>query len=89
MPPMIAIGETALIDAGRIIAVVPRRSAPVIRMLKTFPRERILNLTYGYPRHSVIVFDDGTIAFISLTVETLRDVLRRYMVVVDVEPDEA
>lgn len=87
MPPLIAIGDSALIDAGRIVAVVPRRSAPIERLLRQYPPERVLNLTHGYPRRSVIIFEDGTLALISLSTAALRDLLRAHMEVIDGQPD--
>ena len=72
---MIFLGRGGIINAERVVMVAAARSEPVKRLLASTPEERILNLTYGYPRESVILFENGYLAVISQTVEALAEVL--------------
>lgn len=49
------------------------KSAPVRRLLEAAGPGRVLNMTYGYPRQSVVLLDNGYLAVVSLTVEELLE----------------
>ena len=67
MPKLLILGRGGSIDANRVIAIVHAKSAPVIRMLQATDTSRILNMTYGYPRRSVIILDNGFVVISSRT----------------------
>ncbi len=69
----ISLGPGGLLDAARIVAVARARSAPVKRLLEAAGPQRVLNLTYGYPRQSVALLDNGCLAVLSLSVEELLE----------------
>ncbi len=45
----------------------------VKRLLEAAGPQRVLNLTYGYPRQSVALLDNGCLAVLSLSVEELLE----------------
>ena len=61
MPDMLLVGHGGAINTVHVIAVASIKSAPVQRLLKATPPERVLDLTYGYPRQSIILFATGWI----------------------------
>lgn len=71
MPRMLILGRGGAVDANRVVAIVPARSAPVKRLLEAAGPGRVLNMTYGYPRQAVLLFDNGYLAVVSRTVEEL------------------
>lgn len=75
MPRMIILGRGGVIDAQRVVAIGSARSAPVKRLLKSIAAEKVLDLTYGYPRESVILLDNGYLAIVSRTVGELARAL--------------
>lgn len=75
MGRLLRMGEGGLLDAGRIVAVARARSAPVRRLLKHADASRVLDLTYGYPRESVVLLEGGWLALISLTPQALLNML--------------
>lgn len=74
MPNMIILGEGGAVDARRVVAVVPFRSKPVQRLLHAAGQSKVLNMTYGYPRVSVILMVNGFLIISSRTVEELTRV---------------
>lgn len=85
MTNMILLGEGGSLNPKCVIAVASAKSAPVKRMLKTLPAMQILDLTYGYPRETVVILDNGMLALTAYTVEqmTLAVMYER-----QVNPDE-
>jgi len=71
MNRMIRVGEGGAIAEKNIVAVVRANSSPVKRLLESAGPGRVINLTYGYPRKSVVLFDNGFLAIVSLTVEEI------------------
>lgn len=68
--------STWLIDPSKsafhrshVIAVATIHSAPIKRFLKSLGEERVLNLTYGFPQETIVLFDNGLVAIVSLTVD--------------------
>ncbi|MBN8640027.1 MAG: hypothetical protein J0M07_32245, partial [Anaerolineae bacterium] len=47
----------------------------VQRLLKATPPERVLDLTYGYPRHAIILFATGWIVISNRTPQELTRAL--------------
>jgi regulator of extracellular matrix RemA (YlzA/DUF370 family) len=73
MTHYIKLGRGGWLAASRIVAVARARSAPVRRLLEAAGPGRVINLTYGYPRESVVLLDNGCLAVTSLTPEELLD----------------
>jgi len=71
MPHMLILGRGGSINAERVLAVASLESAPVKKLLRDADDHHVLNLTYGYPRRSLVVFDGGLLAVTSRTVEEL------------------
>jgi regulator of extracellular matrix RemA (YlzA/DUF370 family) len=71
----IAVGQGGVIDTRRIVAVANARSAPVKRWLENTAPARIINLTYGYPRRSVILLDNDYLLIVSISPSELIQML--------------
>lgn len=77
MTTLISIGRGGAIDLDHVVAVARASSAPVKRLLEAAGPARVLNLTYGEPRQSVILFDNGCLAVVSLAVEEVLATIAR------------
>ncbi|NLF78341.1 MAG: DUF370 domain-containing protein [Chloroflexi bacterium] len=75
MTRWIAVGYGGLLDAERVVAAVRARSAPVKRLLDAAGPDQIINLTYGYPRKSVVLLDTGHLALLPLAFDDLLRLL--------------
>lgn len=84
MSAWITLGRGGIVDTRRILAVASARSAPVKRLLKRIEPERVVNLTYGYPRESVILLEEGWLVLVSLTIDQLSAQLESERI----DPDE-
>ncbi len=73
MSRWIHLGPGGLIGRWQIVAVGRAKSAPVRRLLEAAGPGKVLNMTYGYPRQSVVLLDNGFLAVVSLTVEELLE----------------
>lgn len=72
---ILIMGRGGAINAERVVAIAPAKSAPVRRLLEAAGRGRVIDMTYGYPRQAIILFDNGYIAIVSRTVEELARAL--------------
>jgi extracellular matrix regulatory protein A len=77
MARWVMMGMGGAVDAEKVVAVVSAQSTPVKRLLKTTPKERVFNMTYGYPRRSVMLFDNGYLAVVSMPVDELAEHLNQ------------
>lgn len=77
MARWIMVGPGGAIDAAHVVAVVSAHSEPVKRLLQMIPKERVLNMTYGYPRRSVLMFDNGCLAIVSMPVDEMAEHLNQ------------
>jgi regulator of extracellular matrix RemA (YlzA/DUF370 family) len=75
MPRVLILGRGGSINADRVIAVAHAKSEPIRRMIESTDMGKVMNLTYGYPRRSVIVLDNGFIVISSRTPEGLARAL--------------
>lgn len=75
MTRLITLGRAGVIDADRIIAMASLHSTPIKRLVAKTAPERILNLTYGYPRETLVVLADGYLVIVSQTIDELTQVL--------------
>jgi len=75
MPRWIQVGSGGVIDADRVVAVANTRSAPVKRWMEAVDPGRILNLTHGYPRRSVVLLDNDCLVLVSLLPDELARLL--------------
>lgn len=71
MPDMLILGRGGSINRERVVLIAPMSSAPIQKLLRDTDPSRVINMTYGYPRRSVVVFDNSMIAITSRTVEEL------------------
>ncbi len=71
MNDWIELGMGGAIDRRRIVAIGNPRSSHIRRLLTAAGPDKVLNLTYGYPREAVLVLDNGYLAVVSLTIEEL------------------
>jgi len=74
---MMLMGEGGSITPERVIMVASLQSEPVKRFLKYTDAKMVVNMTYGYPQRSVIVFDNGMVAVTRYTVEQLTTAINR------------
>lgn len=75
MNAWITLGRGGILDTRRVLAVASARSAPIKRLLARTPPERVVNLTYGYPRESIILLEGGWLILVSLTIDQISDLL--------------
>lgn len=71
MTRFVVLGRGGVIDADRVVAIVRARSAPVKRLLEAAGPSRLINLTYGEPRQSVVLLDNGFLAVVTLAPDAL------------------
>lgn len=71
----ITIGQGGVIDTARVVAVANARSAPVKRWLENIDPVRIINLTYGHPRQSIILLDNDYLILVPLSPDELTRLL--------------
>jgi regulator of extracellular matrix RemA (YlzA/DUF370 family) len=71
---MIILGRGGAVDADRVVAIAPFKSKPVKRLLDAAGSGMVLNMTYGYSCHSVILLDNGYLVVSSRTMEELARV---------------
>lgn len=71
MSRMIILGRGGVVDANRVVAIAPFKSKPIKRLLDAVGSGRVLNMTYGYPCHSVILLDNGYLVVSSRTMDEL------------------
>ncbi len=74
MPRMIILGRGGAVDADRVVAIAPFKSKPIKRLLDAAGSGMVLNMTYGYSCHSVILLDNGYLVINSRTMEELARV---------------
>ena len=67
------LADTGLVRPERIVAVGPADAAGMARLLRVTPQDRIVVLTGGRKRRSVLVLDSGHVVVTALTVEEIRD----------------
>ena len=75
MAHLLTVGRGGMVDAHRVIVIASARSAPIKRLLTVTAPERVINLTYGYPREAVLVLDGGYVVVVSQTIEELTEIL--------------
>ena len=68
---MISVGEGGSINPADVVLIASMASTPIKRLVRHTDPQKIVNLTYGYPRRSLIVFANGFIAITHLPVDTL------------------
>lgn len=81
MTKLIQLGRGGAIAPERVVAVARASSAPIKRLLEAAGPSRILSLTYGEPRQSVLLLDNGYLIVVSLTIEELLGKLPDVMAV--------
>ncbi len=77
MKGWIAIGNIGVVQIERVVAVAPVESAPMKRLLAALPLEKIVVLTGGRRRRSVLVLDSGHVVVTALSVAEVEAALRK------------
>lgn len=75
MAKMLILGRGGSINTERVIAVANAKSTPIRTLVAATEENRILNLTFGYPRRAVIVLDNGYLVLSSRTPDELARAL--------------
>jgi len=75
MAQWITVGQGGVIDTNRVAAVANARSAPVKRWLENTDPVRIINLTYGHPRQSIILLDNDYLIIVPISPNELTRLL--------------
>lgn len=71
----INIENQGIVTIDRIVAIAPADSAPIKRLLATLPLSKIISLTGGQRRRSVIVLDSDHVVLTSLSPSQLARLL--------------
>ena len=69
------VGNQGIVRIDRIVAVGSTESAPVRRLLAALPLTKIISLTGGQRRRSVIVLDSDHVVLTPLSIRQLRQLL--------------
>jgi regulator of extracellular matrix RemA (YlzA/DUF370 family) len=73
----IEIDGMGLIAADRVVAVGLAESAPIKRLLAQAPETKVVNLTGGHKRQTVVILDSGHVVITPLSVGQLTYLLNR------------
>lgn len=65
------LDDAGLVALGRIVAVGPSESGGMERLLRATPDDRLIILTGGRKRRSVLVLDSGHVVVTALTLEQI------------------
>jgi regulator of extracellular matrix RemA (YlzA/DUF370 family) len=65
------IDDAGLVALGRVVAVGPSDSGGMERLLRATPDDRLIILTGGRKRRSVLVLDSGHLVVTALTVDQI------------------
>lgn len=77
MENWLRLGYGGLVGRQRIVAVGRARSKHMRRLIEATPPGCLLDLTYGYPRESVVLLEGGFLAIVSVPLEELQELLER------------
>ncbi|MEP7284278.1 MAG: extracellular matrix/biofilm biosynthesis regulator RemA family protein [Chloroflexota bacterium] len=77
MTRLISVGKGGFVEVQQIVAAGRANSSPIKRLLKVAGIAKIVDLTYGEPRQSVIVLNNGFLAIVSLSLEALVDAIEK------------
>lgn len=73
----IILGKDGFIKAERVLSIGRAKSAPMRRLLATLPPDKVIYLTGGRRRRSVVLLDTGHAVVTALDVEEVRAQLLR------------
>jgi len=72
MAELLAVGHENYLALDRVIAVAPPGAAPLRRAIQgARERDRVIDLTSGRRTKAVLILDDGWVALVSITPETI------------------
>ena len=77
----IEIEDQGMVMEERIVAIGPAESAPMRRLIAAVPEERIIILTGGNRRQSILIMDSGHLIVTAIPIPTLMqqiDYAREY-----------
>jgi regulator of extracellular matrix RemA (YlzA/DUF370 family) len=64
MGPWIDVGQGGVVNLNRVVAVARYKSLPVRRLLDAIGPEKMIDLTAGRAKRSVILLDNGYVAVV-------------------------
>lgn len=76
MSQWLDLDKGGILALGRTVAVAQVNSAPIKRLVEAIGSDRVIDLTFGRPRHSVVILDSGHVALVNLTPQVLLARLR-------------
>ncbi len=72
MAELLAVGHENFLALDRIVAVAPPGAAPLRRTVQSAKEhDRLIDLTSGRRTKAVLVLDDGWVALVAITPETI------------------
>ncbi len=63
----LAVGEIGFIQQARIVSIAPANTAPLRRLLKATPPDRVVVLTGGQRRQTAVLLDSGHLILTALS----------------------
>lgn len=75
-PRWLQVGELGLVAGGRVVAVGPAESAAMLRLLRVVTADRIVVLTGGRRRRTVLVLDSGHLVVTAMSLDEAAEWLR-------------
>ena len=73
MGRFVVVGTGGILAIDRVVVIARADSAPVRRLVEAVGRDRVVDLTFGQPRRSVVVLDSSHVVAVSLTPGELLD----------------
>lgn len=73
----LAIGEAGFIQRERIVSIAPATTAPLRRLLKATPLDRVVILTGGQKRQTAVLLDSGHLVLTALSLAEWQVLLNR------------
>lgn len=72
MVELLAVGHENYLALDRVIAVAPPGAAPLKRAIQSArEHDRVIDLTSGRRTKAVVMLDDGWVALVAITPETI------------------
>lgn len=70
---LVEVDTGAVINLDKLVAAGLASSAPVRRLLRAAGEGRVIDLTYGGPRQTMLVMDSGHLILLAVPPATVRD----------------
>jgi regulator of extracellular matrix RemA (YlzA/DUF370 family) len=73
MTKMILLGAGGSINPDQVLMIASLKSAPIKRLLRLASPEKVINMTYGYPQRSLLIFENGMLVISRVDVDELTE----------------